>query len=85
MKYITFRRLGLLLIVALLGGCQSANGIYNVRDFGAAGDGRHLDTKAVNKAIDAAAKSAGGGEVYFAPGAYPVLFDSSQEQCDVVP
>jgi polygalacturonase len=69
MKYITFRRLGLLLIVALLGGCQSANGIYSVRDFGASGDGKHLDTKAVNKAIDAAAK-AGGGEVYFAPGAY---------------
>jgi polygalacturonase len=69
MRYITFRRLGLLLIVALLGGCQSANGIYNVRSFGASGDGKHLDTEAVNKAIDAAAEK-GGGTVYFSPGAY---------------
>ncbi|MGD0540510.1 MAG: glycosyl hydrolase family 28-related protein [Tepidisphaeraceae bacterium] len=62
-------RLGLLLIVAMVGGCQSANGIFSVRDFGASGDGKHLDTQAVNKAIDAAA-NAGGGTVYFAPGAY---------------
>ncbi len=69
MKYITFRRLGLLLIVGLLGGCQSANGVYEVRNFGARGDGKHLDTEAVNKAIDAA-NAKGGGTVYFAPGHY---------------
>jgi len=41
----------------------------NVRAFGAAGDGKALDTAAVNKAIDAAA-AAGGGTVTFAAGSY---------------
>ena len=69
MNYLTLRRLGLLLIVAMLGGCQSANGVFEVRNFGASGDGKHLDTRAVNKAIDAAAK-AGGGMVHFSSGTY---------------
>lgn len=42
---------------------------YNVRDFGAKGDGKALDTDAINKAIDAAAAK-GGGTVYFAAGTY---------------
>lgn len=42
---------------------------WNVRDFGASGDGRTLDTEAINKAIEAAAK-AGGGTVYFPAGTY---------------
>lgn len=42
---------------------------FNVKDFGALGDGRHLDSKAINKAIDAAAK-AGGGTVFFPAGNY---------------
>jgi len=43
---------------------------YNVRDYGARGDGRTLDTDAVNAAIDAAA-AAGGGTVHFPAGTYP--------------
>jgi len=35
---------------------------YNVRTFGAKGDGKTLDTAAVNRAIEAAA-AAGGGTV----------------------
>jgi len=40
-----------------------------VRDFGAAGDGKTLDTPAIDKAIDEAAK-AGGGTVFFPAGDY---------------
>jgi polygalacturonase len=43
--------------------------IYDVRTFGAKGDGRTLDTPAINKAIEAAA-AAGGGTVNFAAGSY---------------
>ena len=42
---------------------------FDVRDFGAAGDGRTIDTAAVNRAIDAAAE-AGGGIVRFRAGIY---------------
>ena len=43
--------------------------VFNVKDFGALGDGLHLDTDAINKTIDAAFKS-GGGSVYFPAGNY---------------
>jgi polygalacturonase len=43
--------------------------IYNVKDYGAKGDGVNLDSKAINAAIDAAA-NAGGGEVYLPAGNY---------------
>ena len=42
---------------------------FNVKAFGATGDGHTLDTQAINKAIDAAA-AAGGGTVYFPAGNY---------------
>ena len=42
---------------------------YNVRNFGAKGDGKAVDTAAINKTIDAAA-AAGGGTVYFPAGNY---------------
>jgi polygalacturonase len=44
-------------------------GIFDVRKYGAAGDGKTLDTPAVNRAIEAAA-AAGGGLVLFPPGTY---------------
>lgn len=43
--------------------------VYNVRTFGATGDGKTIDTPAINKAIDAAA-AAGGGTVHFPSGSY---------------
>src|SRR3712207_4581048 len=46
-----------------------ADGVYNVRAFGAKGDGRALDSPAVNRAIDAA-HAAGGGTVRFPAGTY---------------
>ena len=44
---------------------------FNVQDYGAAGDGATNDTSAVQRAITAAA-TAGGGEVFFPEGVYPV-------------
>ncbi|HUB00873.1 MAG TPA: glycoside hydrolase family 28 protein [Terracidiphilus sp.] len=51
------------------GGAPAAEGIFNVRNYGATGDGKTLDTDAVNRAIDAAA-GAGGGVVVFPAGTY---------------
>jgi alpha-glucosidase len=44
-------------------------GFYNVKEYGAKGDGVSIDGFAINKAIDAAA-AAGGGTVYFPAGNY---------------
>ncbi len=44
-------------------------GIFEVRSFGATGDGKTIDTPAMNRAIEAAA-AAGGGTVRFAAGTY---------------
>src|SRR6185437_2883561 len=42
---------------------------FNVRNYGAVGDGKNLDSPAIDKAIQAAAE-AGGGTVYLPPGTY---------------
>jgi polygalacturonase len=42
---------------------------YNVKDFGAKGDGKTVDSPAINKAIEKAASN-GGGTVYFPSGTY---------------
>lgn len=44
------------------------SGVFNVRDYGAQGDGRALDTAAVQSAVDAAAVA--GGRVAVPPGTY---------------
>ncbi len=46
-----------------------AQGWLNVREHGAAGDGKRLDSPAINEAIAAVAR-AGGGTVYFPAGVY---------------
>ena len=59
------------LIALLLGRYQvlAANALFNIRDYGAKGDGVALDTAAINQAIEACAKSA-GGQVLFPAGRY---------------
>jgi hypothetical protein len=46
-----------------------ASGVYDVRDFGAKGDGQTFDTVAIQSAIDKAS-NAGGGKVVLPPGTY---------------
>jgi polygalacturonase len=48
-------------------GADDLTGALDVRTFGSRGDGKTLDTDAINKAI-AAAAAAGGGRVYFPAG-----------------
>jgi polygalacturonase len=50
-------------------GDGAAQGVFDVRKHGAVGDGKTLDTGAVNKTIEAAA-AAGGGKVIFPAGTY---------------
>src|SRR4030042_2012060 len=47
----------------------SADSVYNVRNFGAVGDGKHDDTKAFQQALDQAGR-AGGGTVLAPRGVY---------------
>ena len=76
------KRLPFFVFAALLAGCslragdvtgskpRAATGAtFNVRDFGAIGDGRTKDTTALQKALDACA-AAGGGTVVVPPGTY---------------
>ncbi len=43
--------------------------VFNVRDFGASGDGKNADTDSINRSITSCA-AAGGGQVLFPPGHY---------------
>jgi polygalacturonase len=65
----------ILLLALALVGCKSESGapraVFNVRDFGAAGDGTNIDTAAFQKALDTCAQS-GGGEVLVPAGSYLV-------------
>jgi polygalacturonase len=55
--------------MGLLLGASPGPSVFDIKDYGASGDGQHLDTSAINRAIDACA-SAGGGTVYVSPGKY---------------
>ena len=43
--------------------------IYNVKDFGAIGNGQNIDSPAINAAIDQASQN-GGGTIYLPAGEY---------------
>lgn len=55
--------------IVLTGAWAQNRGVYNVKDFGAKGDGVSVDSRAVNEAIEEAARQ-GGGTVFFPAGTY---------------
>ena len=57
------------ILIVLSGSCFYGQ-TFDVKKYGAAGDGKALDTEAINTAIEAASE-AGGGTVYFPAGTYP--------------
>lgn len=57
------------LVLVLIRATAAERIALNVRDFGAAGDGRTLDSPAINRAISTCA-AAGGGTVRLPPGTY---------------
>src|SRR5690348_6710554 len=59
----------LLFVLSVIDSFAQTNGVYNIKDFGAVGDGVTLDSKAINKTIDEAA-SKGGGDIIFPAGNY---------------
>lgn len=64
------RKLFLSLVALLLGLAAAANTpVFNIKDFGAVGDGVSIDSPAFNKAIIAASE-AGGGVVLVPEGTY---------------
>ena len=68
MKRIPIIYFGIILVQCLVA-AQLYAAVFDVKTHGAVGDGKTLDTSAVNKAIETAAKS-GGGTVHFPAGAY---------------
>ena len=57
------------LFFTLCCGVAAAAGVYNVRNYGAKGDGKTLDSPAINAAIEAAVRD-GGGQVLLPAGTY---------------
>lgn len=49
--------------------CGFTQPFHNVKNYGAKGDGKNIDSDAINKAIEEAAKT-GGGTVFLPAGTY---------------
>jgi len=72
MKEIVSNKLLALLFLFVSPGSASfvfSQPFYNVKNYGALGDGHHMDSEAINKAIEEAARS-GGGTIFLPGGIY---------------
>src|ERR1700757_4074167 len=72
LKYTTIGAAGALAPIGLAAppaASQPHGRIYDIRSFGATGNGKTIDSPAINRAIEAAA-NAGGGTVLFPTGTY---------------
>ncbi|MDR3260237.1 MAG: glycoside hydrolase family 28 protein [Tannerella sp.] len=63
------KRLFIFCIIGLSLQTIGAASFFNIKDYGALGDGKTIDSPAINQAIEAAAAT-GGGTIYFPPGTY---------------
>ena len=63
------KKLLMTMFLTLCCGAAMATGVFNVRDYGAKGDGKTLDSPAINAAIEAAVHD-GGGQVFLPAGTY---------------
>jgi polygalacturonase len=69
LKVSPWRRLGGAFLFLLFIPVLHASSYFNVKNYGAKGDGKTIDSPAINSAIEAAAKE-GGGTVWFPAGKY---------------
>lgn len=65
------KRLTLLLLLCYVGIIQALASVFNVTEYGASGNGKQLDTRSIQQAIDKCYE-AGGGRVYVPAGTYLV-------------
>jgi polygalacturonase len=70
-RHKTFKGMKTALLICLmtLSSLTTAANVYNIRDYGAVGDGKTLDHTAINRAIETAVAS-GGGQVLIPAGTY---------------
>ncbi len=72
-KFLILNHLKIILIIIFTGltfnAINANNPVFNVKNYGALGDGKNMDSKAINLAIEAADK-VGGGTVYIPAGNY---------------
>jgi polygalacturonase len=69
MRTTIFRTLVFFQLIRLLASCDNQRSTYNIFDYGAKGDGKTMNTKAINKAIEKC-NSKGGGTVLIPSGTF---------------
>jgi polygalacturonase len=67
MKNPVFKTISICLLTVMTISCSRQDGMFNIRDFGAKGDGKTMNTTAINKAVESC-NNKGGGTVVVPPG-----------------